>query len=82
MPARACSEHFLNVGKACVKHMNKKNQSPSQGLTIQEIMRRLREENDRHALTNERRRAYILTFGCQQNVADSEKLSGMCEAMG
>ena len=27
-------------------------------------------------------RAYILTFGCQQNEADSEKLSGMVEAMG
>lgn len=26
--------------------------------------------------------AYIQTFGCQQNVADSEKISGMCEAMG
>ena len=27
-------------------------------------------------------RAYILTFGCQQNEADSEKLSGMAETMG
>ncbi len=27
-------------------------------------------------------KAYILTFGCQQNEADSEKLSGMAEAMG
>ncbi len=26
--------------------------------------------------------AYIQTFGCQQNVADSEKIAGMCEAMG
>ena len=26
--------------------------------------------------------AYIQTFGCQQNVADSEKISGMCQAMG
>lgn len=25
---------------------------------------------------------YIQTFGCQQNVADSEKLAGMCELMG
>ncbi|MBQ7398168.1 MAG: tRNA (N6-isopentenyl adenosine(37)-C2)-methylthiotransferase MiaB, partial [Clostridia bacterium] len=51
-------------------------------MTNDEIMKLLREENDRHAATGERRRAYILTFGCQQNVADSEKLSGMCEAMG
>ena len=62
--------------------MNQTKRSPSQGLTIHEIMQRLREENDRHAATSERRRAYILTFGCQQNVADSEKLSGMCEQMG
>lgn len=27
-------------------------------------------------------KAYILTFGCQQNEADSEKLAGMAEAMG
>ncbi len=27
-------------------------------------------------------KAYVLTFGCQQNEADSEKLSGMAEAMG
>lgn len=27
-------------------------------------------------------RVYVLTFGCQQNVADSEKLSGMAEYMG
>ena len=27
-------------------------------------------------------RAYVLTFGCQQNEADSEKLLGMCEEMG
>ena len=51
-------------------------------MTNDEIMQRMRLENDRYALEHERRRAYILTFGCQQNVADSEKLSGMCEAMG
>ena len=62
--------------------MNHTKRSPSQGLTISEIMQKLREENDRHAELGERRRAYILTFGCQQNVADSEKLSGMCEEMG
>jgi tRNA-2-methylthio-N6-dimethylallyladenosine synthase len=78
----ACSKDFLNVGKAYIKRMNKRNQSPSQGMTTREIMQKLREENDRYALENERRRAYILTFGCQQNVADSEKLSGMCEQMG
>jgi len=28
------------------------------------------------------RRAFVLTFGCQQNEADSEKIAGLCEAMG
>ncbi len=27
-------------------------------------------------------KAYVLTFGCQQNEADSEKLSGMAQSMG
>ena len=27
-------------------------------------------------------KCFVLTFGCQQNVADSEKLSGMAVAMG
>ena len=27
-------------------------------------------------------RAYVQTFGCQQNEADSEKIAGMCVAMG
>ena len=29
-----------------------------------------------------RKRFYVLTLGCQQNVADSERLAGMSEAMG
>ena len=27
-------------------------------------------------------KAFVLTFGCQQNEADSEKLRGLCDAMG
>ena len=43
----------------------------------------MRAENEAYAQRfGHRRRAFILTFGCQQNVADSEKLSGMCESMG
>ena len=30
----------------------------------------------------EQKRAFVMTFGCQQNEADSEKLRGMAEAMG
>ncbi len=44
---------------------------------------RMRAENNRiFAETGERRRAFVLTFGCQQNEADSEMLSGMCRQMG
>ena len=34
---------------------------------------------DTHGKT---RKAFVLTFGCQQNEADSERLAGMAEAMG
>ena len=44
---------------------------------------RLRADNEAYFAKNgHRRRAYILTFGCQQNVADSEKISGMCQSAG
>ncbi len=44
---------------------------------------RLRKWNDAHAAaTGVRRRAFVLTFGCQQNEADSEKYAGMAAAMG
>ena len=43
----------------------------------------LRVENDRIFETEGKRRgAFIETFGCQQNVADSEKFAGMCVSMG
>ena len=43
----------------------------------------IRKENDEHAAsTGARKKAFVMTFGCQQNEADSEKLSGMAEAMG
>ncbi len=44
---------------------------------------RMRENNARHtAETGRTRGAFVLTFGCQQNEADSEKLAGIAEAMG
>ncbi len=43
----------------------------------------IREENERFFLEHAtRRKAFVLTLGCQQNEADSEKLSGMAEQMG
>ena len=44
---------------------------------------RMRADNDAYFAENGvRRRAFVLTFGCQQNEADSEKIAGLCEAMG
>ena len=43
----------------------------------------VRAQNDRFLHENGyRRRAFVLTLGCQQNEADSEKLAGMAEEMG
>lgn len=44
---------------------------------------RMRVENEAYgAQSGKRPRAFVLTFGCQQNEADSERLAGMSEAMG
>lgn len=46
-------------------------------------IREVRSRNDLDAKTlGTRRRAFILTFGCQQNEADGEKLRGLARAMG
>ena len=45
-----------------------------------EKMRRLNEK--RSLQLGGKPKAYVLTFGCQQNEADSEKLAGMSRAMG
>ena len=58
-------------------------------LPIEEIesqrkyMARMKAENDAFCAENGfRKGAFVLTFGCQQNEADSEKISGMAESMG
>ncbi len=44
---------------------------------------RMREENERYlSESGTRRRVFVLTFGCQQNEADSEKIAGMAIEMG
>ena len=44
---------------------------------------RIRAENQEYtAQTGASAQAFVLTFGCQQNEADSEKLAGMAEEMG
>lgn len=48
-----------------------------------EYMQKVRSVNDRIASEcGERRGAYIETFGCQQNEADSERIAGMAQSMG
>lgn len=48
-----------------------------------EITQRLKENNDMHYQKSGRHKRYhVITFGCQQNVSDSEKLMGMLDQMG
>ncbi len=48
-----------------------------------DIMLRLRENNGmEYQKSGRQQRYYVVTFGCQQNVSDSEKLMGMLEEMG
>ncbi|MBR4296040.1 MAG: tRNA (N6-isopentenyl adenosine(37)-C2)-methylthiotransferase MiaB [Clostridia bacterium] len=55
-----------------------------------EVMKKTFEFSEKMRLLNEERRtslgremcAYVLTFGCQQNEADSEKIAGMARNMG
>ncbi|MDF2841241.1 MAG: tRNA-i(6)A37 thiotransferase enzyme MiaB, partial [Clostridia bacterium] len=48
-----------------------------------EIMLRLKENNDMEYQKNGmHKNYYMITFGCQQNVSDSEKLMGMLDEMG
>ncbi len=57
--------------------------TPEEAAEMQAAIRRMRTENEQYYRENGiRRRAFVLTFGCQQNEADSEKLAGMSEAMG
>ena len=64
--------------------MNRNNILPPEEIEAQRAyIARLRAENEGYlSRTGERLRAFVLTFGCQQNEADSEKLAGLCEAMG
>ena len=64
--------------------IKRNNILPPEEVEAQKVyVARMREENDRYATEHGTRpRAFVLTFGCQQNEADSEKLAGMSEAMG
>ena len=57
---------------------------PSAEVAAQKVyIDRMRAENDRFfAECGEHRRVFVLTFGCQQNESDSEKIAGMALEMG
>ena len=63
--------------------MNTKILSPNDIEKQIKYMNSIKEANDRFAIENGfRKGAFVMTFGCQQNEADSEKIAGMAEAMG
>lgn len=64
--------------------VEKNNAIPKEEIEKQnQFMALIRMENDRFEIENGyRRKAFVLTLGCQQNEADSEKLSGMAQEMG
>lgn len=63
--------------------MIKNNILPYEEIEKQEqYIARMRAENDALYRDGVVRKAFVLTFGCQQNEADSEKLAGLCAAMG
>ena len=66
------------------KHINSKGILPDCDISARaEYTRLVREWNGEFERQNgRRRRAYVLTFGCQQNEADGEKMAGMARAMG
>ena len=72
------------TGKDYVDQMRSENILPPEEVEAQNAyLCRERERNLAFlAQTGQTKKAYILTFGCQQNEADSEKLAGMAEAMG
>ncbi len=49
---------------------------------MNEYIQLIRQKNESLAAVGKKRYACVVTFGCQQNEADSEKLRGMADAMG
>jgi len=64
--------------------VKKRNILPPEEVAAQsEYVARMRAANDAYLeQSGQPRRAFVLTFGCQQNEADSEKLAGRAESMG
>ncbi len=51
-------------------------------IEAKEIDRQYGYMSDIRSMIGEGKRAHVMTFGCQQNEADSERLAGMAEEMG
>lgn len=64
--------------------MNEKRNVPREEMELQSAyMAQIRAKNEAEMVASGyQKKAFVLTFGCQQNEADSEKLAGMCEKMG
>ena len=64
--------------------MSKTNLLPKEALAEQHIyVERVRAINEKFKdSTGKAKKAFVLTFGCQQNEADSEKIAGMAASMG
>lgn len=64
--------------------MTKTNLLPPESIELQRsFIEKIRALNSSFkASCGRSRNAFVLTFGCQQNEADSERLAGMAEAMG
>ena len=73
----------LSEDKIKMKRNQPLSNSAAESLDRMICLNRIIEYNREYYKANgTKRKAYILTFGCQQNEADSEKLAGMAEAMG
>ena len=64
--------------------MSKTNLLPEEALAEQRVfVEKVRAMHDAYKIKNgQSRKAFVLTFGCQQNEADSEKIAGMAVSMG
>ena len=60
----------------------KRSLPPHDDAERQDAIRAVRACNAAYTAAGRPRGVYVLTFGCQQNEADSEKLSGMAREMG
>ena len=59
-----------------------KNRKTPIDIDVDEAVSLVRGHTDSLRSAGHEPKAYIMTFGCQQNEADSEKLASLCSLMG